>query len=914
MSNEVHAQPTRVLVALGLLIGAVCYGTAARELWRGAGAVSGWSAIRDGGAVRVGAVDQAGPAVGILQVGDRVVSVNTFPPTGRGLGPVPLMDLVAGDVYPVTIERAGQIIDRQLAMSRATGGDLALVIQLPLMIVSLAFFVSGCMIGWLRPGDRIARLYAMLAILIGIVLLPFGVFSSELRYRPARSVLLFARVAAPIMFVVAYQFFRRFPPGIRESRAWNVIGSVITAWAALLVPAAVVTAAVLSRAATGAVPFLIAHAAWFAAYDDVSTAFILFTFAASGAVVVRNHRVVADAEQRARLRWVMWGLLIGLLPMGMVFAGSVTIEALTGRTLLFETWIRLQGTAALFLAFLPATFAYAVIRHRVIGVDVVIRKSLQYLLAKGVLRAAIVMPLIVLAARAFRNRDRTIAEILLDQPIYLALAVAATALLLMRPRLNVWLDRRFFRDQSARDQILLDAIGRAGVSPDDLDSSVGILREAIDRAFHPRSLEVLLDPAIHAWRVPADQQQTTTAVSARAAAAPPGGLAVPIGDGGSSTIGVLLIGEKRSEEPYTREEQRLLAHIAAQLALTADRARLRGRVTATQQERYDVLARIDASVNLVKECPRCGRCYDRARDQCEDDGAALSHTVAIDRVIDDRYRLDRLIGRGGMGAVYAAADLRLQREVAIKLTTTGDTDGRRFDREAKALARLHHPNIVAVHDYGVAGSSIAYLVMERLHGRTLRQEIRNRGAMTPGRVAEWLGPVADAVIAAHAAGVIHRDLKPDNVFLDEQAGRATPKVLDFGLAKVSDADLASIALTEPGAVMGTLAYMPPEQLHGRAVDERSDVFALGVMAIEALTGTNPFLRPETRATIAAVLNDAVHLHGDSPAATALDAALQKCIAKRATDRYPGAAMMKTVLMRALTNCPAGVSFAAQQRG
>jgi hypothetical protein len=908
MSNEVSARLTRALVAVVLLAGALCYSVAALELWRGGGPITGWSAVRESGSVRVSDVDGDGPVAHTLKIGDRLLTINTFPPVGQGLGPVALMDLRAGDTYQVTVERSGQIVALDLAMGRA-GADRMWLTRWLLAIVSLAFFVSGCVIGLLRPDDRIARLYASLAMLIGIVLLPFGVFGGDLRRGFARAVLMHARVAAPIMFAVAYEFFRRFPPGIRESRVWLVIGRVITVCAALLVPAAVATAEVLSRPATVATPSLIAHAAWFVAYDRFSSAFILFTFAATAGVIVRNHFVVADAEQRTRLRWVMWGLLVGLLPMAVTFAWSASVETVTGRSMSFEAFIRLQAIAALFLAFLPSTFAYAVIRHRVIGIDVVIRKSLQYVFARNVLRAAIAIPLIILAFRAYQQ---TIAEFLLGQPIYLVLAVAATALLIVRRRLMLWLDRRFFRDQSERDQILLEAIGRVGLSPDDLDLAVAILRDAIDRAFHPRSLEIRLDSALNGSHTPAEQLETMTAIGAFAVAAPPGGLAVSIGDG-ASRVGVLLVGEKRSEEPYTSDEHRLLEHIAAQLALTADRAFLRGRVAATQQERYEVLARIDSSVNLLKECARCGRCYDRADERCLDDGTTLSHTVAIDRVIQDRYRVDRMLGRGGMGAVYAATDLRLQREVAVKLTTTGDNDGRRFAREAKAMARLHHPNIIAVHDYGVAGSGVAFLVMERLRGRTLRQEIRSRGAMTPGDVAAWLGPVADALVAAHVAGVIHRDLKPDNVFFDEQDGAVTPKVLDFGLAKISDANVASIALTEPGAVMGTLAYMPPEQLSGQAVDERSDVFAFGVMTIEALTGTNPFARAETRSTIAAVLNDTVRLRGEGASTIALDAALQKCIAKRADDRYPNASMMKSVLIRALNDCPAGINFAAAPR-
>jgi eukaryotic-like serine/threonine-protein kinase len=900
MSNEVNVRTSRVLLALGLLLAAVAYATAVGELLSARTSIElGWSGVRDREGLRVTGSDRDG----LLAIGDRVLAVNGFAIAGQGLGAVSLMDSQPGDQYLVIVSRAGQLLERRLVVgeSRIAGSG-----RIALLIVSLAFVLSGGAIGWLRPGDRVARLYMMLAILVGMVLLPFGVFGGELRHLPARAVLSQGRVASPIMFAVGYQFFLRFPPGVRDGRIWNVIGVIIGAGCALLVPAALITAAVLSRPAVDAMPVIIAYADWFATYDAFSTAFILISFVASAAVLVRNHVVTTDPAQRHRLRWVTLGLLAGILPIAAVFAGSTVVEVVTGDTISLGDWIRLQNTATLFLILLPATFGYAVIRHRVLGVDVVFRKTLQYLLARNVLRAAIAVPLLLLSVRVIANPNRTVAQLLFDQPLYFALVVIATALLVLRPRLTLWLDRRFFRDRSTRDQILLEAIGATGSGRHDVEDVVRVMSDAIVQAFHPKSLEVRLSRDGAVIRAPRKGDETWTALEAAPVTPPAGVLVVPIGSG-VAPVGVLLVGEQRSDEPYTGDERRLLEHVAAQIAIAADHAHLRKQVMTAEHQRIEVLARIDETVNLVKECPQCGRCYDRAQNACVDDDAPLIHSLPVDRTVQGRYRLDRLIGRGGMGMVYAAADLRLGRMVAIKMMQSAAADESRFEREARALARLNHPHIVAIHDYGTVGSGLSFLVMEQLRGATLRQQIRRIGPMTPPDVARWLGPIAEAMIAAHAAGVIHRDLKPDNVYFAEEGGRVVPKVLDFGLAKLSGVDMTTApALTEPGRVMGTLAYMSPEQLEGRIVDERTDIFSIGVVMIEALTGVNPFHRHETLSTMTALLREPARLVFDSQEIAALDRVLQRCLAKQAPDRYADMSMMRSAAMAALEACPPGV--------
>ncbi|WP_030765843.1 Stk1 family PASTA domain-containing Ser/Thr kinase [Streptomyces sp. NRRL F-2664] len=250
----------------------------------------------------------------------------------------------------------------------------------------------------------------------------------------------------------------------------------------------------------------------------------------------------------------------------------------------------------------------------------------------------------------------------------------------------------------------------------------------------------------------------------------------------------------------------------------------------------------------------------------------------VGRVLDDRYRIDARIAAGGMATVYRAVDTRLDRILALKVMHPAlSSDAAfvdRFIREAKSVARLAHPNVVAVFDQGTDGPYV-YLAMEYVSGCTLRDVLRERGALQPRAALDILEPVLAALGAAHRAGFVHRDMKPENVLIGDD-GRV--KVADFGLVRSVD----SVTNTT-GSVLGTVSYLAPEQIENGIVDTRADVYACGVVLYEMLTGS----KPHQGATAAQVIYQ--HLHEDVPPPSAavpgLSAALDALVAS-ATARNP----------------------------
>ncbi|MDT4898730.1 MAG: eukaryotic-like serine/threonine-protein kinase [Acidobacteriota bacterium] len=259
-------------------------------------------------------------------------------------------------------------------------------------------------------------------------------------------------------------------------------------------------------------------------------------------------------------------------------------------------------------------------------------------------------------------------------------------------------------------------------------------------------------------------------------------------------------------------------------------------------------------------CPTCGQDFADEVRVCPEDGAPLQAdpTVAIarpvvdsllGRTLDEKYRLDERLGTGGMGTVYRATHLLIDRPVAIKVLNSRYVEDEaaqvRFRREARAAGRLQHSNAVTVTDFGTTSDGLVYIVMELLEGHTLRDVLGREAPLDVARAVSIMLQISSAVGAAHAAGIIHRDLKPANIFIVQRKD-APPfvKVLDFGIAKLAaealDDDDDPQTLTQVGAMIGTPRYMSPEQCDGAPLTPAADVYSLGIILYEMLTGTTPF--------------------------------------------------------------------------
>ena len=277
----------------------------------------------------------------------------------------------------------------------------------------------------------------------------------------------------------------------------------------------------------------------------------------------------------------------------------------------------------------------------------------------------------------------------------------------------------------------------------------------------------------------------------------------------------------------------------------------------------------------------------------------------VGAVVAGKYRVTAAVARGGMGRIYRAVQEPLGRTVALKILTppllgtdhdTGALE-KRFFLEAATCARLRHPNTVSVFDYGaleVGGAPTFFMIMEFVEGRTLSQALRATGPMSAPRVIRVMHEIARSLREAHAAGVVHRDLKPSNVMLTETDEGESVKVLDFGVAKVLAA--GTEALTTDGNFVGSPRYTAPEQVRQEDVDGRADLYALGIVAWELLTGAAPFSSPEPMRTLLMQLNDPLPpFQPAQPVPHALEVLVRRLLEKNPDARFADAAALIAAL-------------------
>ena len=751
--------------------------------------------------------------------------------------------------------------------------------HLGMVVQVLVFTVGALVLFLLRHHDRTAQLSTLAIALSGVA--GGGSLHGIEHGWPlglGHVLTVFSWLASPLAFPIIAVSIVHFPspsPAL-ERRRWLYA-----------IPFAAAAPMLVASGATGlylaGMDRMRDLALWDAAHPAVYFASFAFALALNVLAVlegVHRYQGYYDANERRRIRMAVYTAVPGVI--GYAIKDGVPIVAmLVGARAPQFPW-PVAGFLQL-LVLLPAFgVTYAVGVARVLGPALVIRRSLQYALAN---RALAVITLLPAAALVYVLLQQNLVQILTSGSVgYLILFVAAVALARYRERARQWLDERFFREEYDARKILLSLASRVRFETDPRDLASLVVQQ-IDQALHPEvtgmlaggvsegelvpvtaigrelpplaldggimtmlrwsdePLEIFLDdPRSPARRLPPAEIAWLERTGAS--------LMVPVLGEERALVAVLVLGSKRSEEAYSKEDRELLASIAAQVGLGLDVARLRRRVAEETPMSTTTMTRPLTPPML--ECPRCGRCEDHGTTVCPADGMAM-RPGPTPRVIDNKYRIEQLLGRGGMGSVYRARDVRLDRQIAVKVVRPellDDNDARRrFRREAQLVARLQHPGIVSIFDFGTLETGGAYLVMELVRGEDLRRVLHREGRLPPARAVRILGAVCEAIEAAHREGVLHRDLKPENILLP--GGGTDAKVLDFGVAKLVEEPTRRAAeertdvhstLTVAGAIIGTPAYMAPEQLRAAPPGPRTDVFALGVIAYEMLTGDLPFGR------------------------------------------------------------------------
>jgi tRNA A-37 threonylcarbamoyl transferase component Bud32 len=789
-----------------------------------------------------------------LRAGDRIVSANGLTIRRQINWDMASLTFEVGRPLRLDVEREGRRFDLSVTPERRTQSIFRLPIVSLLAGADLLTLVLAFVIAFRRPNDLVARIGAWFLATAAIFMFPpVPGIATAWRHLPAPlgALLWIAQVSGSVFPGIFFTFFATFPRSLFHRRwIWWLIWAPSLATASYL---PVQYALVYQQPSTAPEPFI-----------SVPISFaVLGCYVLGGLMVlVMNYRRLKDINERRRVRVLVVGAVLGWVAAG-TFLAFIVVGGGRLTAAFFNTPLPFM-VLMLFPAF-PLSFAYAILRHRVFDLGVIVRRGLQYTLARGVLLTAVPVLGLALLADLLLHGQQPLLEILRARGwIYVVLGgVAATAYVKRQNWLEA-LDRRFFRERYDAQRLLREVV--EGVREErSFERVAPHVVARIEAALHsefagllahepgePNYRSLAMAPAGRALPVlPAESKlMSLVRLLGKPLEMPQTGsswlgqqlpheeteflrraqieLLVPISTAAGRTEAMLVLGAKRSEEPYSREDQDLLAAIASSLALLLEKP------SGAPVARTDIF----------EECPQCGACYDSGATQCVREGARLV-PVILPRLLDGRYRLEQRLGRGGMGTVYAALDTALDRRVAVKVIRedlVGSAEAaERFRQEGRVAASFAHPNVVTIYDFGVADGRRAFLVMELLEGATLREALQPRKYFAPAQVLSILRDVCAALEAAHRRQVVHRDLKPENIFLVRGERGDIAKVLDFGIAKfLSTATQQRTADTAPGALLGTLRYMSPEQWLGQQPLPAWDLWALAVVAYEMLTGTHPF--------------------------------------------------------------------------
>jgi serine/threonine-protein kinase len=315
-------------------------------------------------------------------------------------------------------------------------------------------------------------------------------------------------------------------------------------------------------------------------------------------------------------------------------------------------------------------------------------------------------------------------------------------------------------------------------------------------------------------------------------------------------------------------------------------------------------------VSIRKVCPQCGEEYDDAVGFCPKDGAALTAVGEGDltgKLVGGRYRVLSRLGEGGMGQVYLAEHVRMKRKSAIKIMRPAlvhePESLQRFTREAENASKISHPNVAAIFDFGETDEGLVYLAMEYVSGESLAATLKREVALHPVVGADIIGQAADALQAAHDLGILHRDIKPDNVMVSKRTdGTFVVKLVDFGIARTMESGTQQV--TRTGFAVGTPEYMSPEQLSGDVLDSRSDEYSLALVAFSALTGHDAFGNSSSKESLIARLTSRPRrldeVRSDLEWPPSLQDVFDKSLAPDPSDRYPRVADFGNALADAVS--------------